>query len=135
MIKNIKIHHWLVVFPFLIQLLTTISSKSKKIQIICTEVSIYFSESASEGNQAINKSVSFIKKEFFLLLLLVVVFLIVISQMLKIASSAEYICKYLWNEWKKLENTFQKWSLLMILTKSQHYHYLCLEIWVPILGK
>ena len=86
----------MVVFPFLIQILTTISSKSKKIQIICTEVSIYFSESASEGNRAINNSESFIKKEFFLLLLLV--FLIVMSQMLKIASSAEYICKYLWNE-------------------------------------
>ena len=48
--------------------------------------------------------------------------------MLKIESSAEYICKYLWNERKNLENTFQKWSLLMILTKMSAFSLLMFRI-------
>ena len=45
------------------------------------------------------------------------------------ASGAEYMCRYLWNELIiNLENTFQKCSLVVILTKMSEFSLLMFRI-------
>lgn len=44
------------------------------------------------------------------------------------ASGAEYMCRYLWNELINLEYTFQKCSLVVILTKMSEFSLLMFRI-------
>lgn len=50
--------------------------------------------------------------------------LIDVAQMSTTISSAEYMCKCLWNVLMNVENSFQMYSSIVILTKSVCFQYL-----------